>query len=75
MAGSRINRATFTRLTDHLAELLQVQGLEQIIVSPKPHRVDGRIGRPGQGDKNDGDAGVYGADLHQNFQAGLVGKS
>ena len=62
-------------LADHSAQLLQVERLEQVVVGPLPHRLDGRIGRPGQGDEDDRDAGVDGADLFQDLQAGLVGQA
>src|SRR5262249_7043074 len=51
------------------------QWLEQVIVSPLPHRFDGRIGRPDHGDQYDRDAGVDVAELPQDVQAGLVGQA
>ena len=74
-AGSRIKRATFRRLADHAVQFLQVERLEQVVVRPLPHRLDGRIGRPDHGDKDDRDAGVDLAELPQDVQAGLVGQA
>jgi hypothetical protein len=59
-------------LADHPVQLLHVERLEQVIVSPLPHRLDGGVRRPRQGDKHDRDAGVKGADLVQDLQARLV---
>src|SRR4029077_13233435 len=40
-----------------------------------PHRLDGRIGRPGHSDHHDRDAGVDSPELSQDIQAGLVGQA
>src|SRR5262245_27431804 len=63
------------RLAEHAVQLLQVQWLEQVIVSPLPHRFDGRIGRPDHSDQYDRDAGVDLVDLPQDVHAGLVGQA
>jgi hypothetical protein len=62
----------FERLVDHVVQFLQVNRLEQVVVSPIPHRFDGRVGRPGRGDHDDRDAGVDSPELPQDVQAGLV---
>ena len=63
------------RLVDHPPELLQVERLEQVVVGALPHRLDGRVRRPGDGDEDDGDARVDAADRLVELQAGLVGQS
>ena len=51
------------RLADHAVQFLQVQRLEQVIVSPLPHCFDGRIGGPDHCDQDDRDARVDLAEL------------
>ena len=63
------------RLADHAVQFLQIDRLEQVIVGPVPHRLDGRVGRPDHGDEDDRDAGVDLAELRQDVQAGLVGQA
>ena len=63
------------RLADHAAQLLQIDRLEQVVVGPVPHRLDGRVSRPDHGDKDDRDAGVDSAELRQDVEAGLVGQA
>jgi hypothetical protein len=63
------------RLAEHAVQFMQVERFEQVIVRPLPHRLDGRIGRPGHGDQDDRDAGVDLAELPQDVQAGLVGQA
>ena len=65
----------FQRLADHAVQLLQIDRLEQVVVRPVPHRLDGRVGRPGHGDHDDRDAGVDSPELPQDVQAGLVGQA
>src|SRR5205807_3238413 len=65
----------FERLADHAVQLLQIDRLEQVVVGPVPHRLDGRVGRPGHGYHNDRDAGVDSPELSQDVQAGLVGQA
>ena len=65
----------FERLADHAVQLLQIDRLEQVVVSPVPHRLDGRVGRPDHGDHDDRDAGVDSPELPQDVQAGLVGQA
>ena len=65
----------FERLADHAVQLLQIDRLEQVVVRPVPHRLDGRVGRPGHGDHDDRDAGVDSPELSQDVQAGLVGQA
>src|SRR6516164_5835245 len=59
-------------LADYPVQFLHIERFEQVVVSPVPHRLDGRVGRPDHGDKHDRDAGVNGADLVQDLQARLV---
>ena len=63
------------RLADHAAQLVQVERLEQVVVGPLLHRLDGRVRRLGHGDEDDRDAGVDPADLPEDVQAGLVGQA
>ena len=65
----------FERLADHAVQLLQINRLEQVVVRPVPHRLDGRVGRPGHGDHDHRDAGVDSPELPQDVQAGLVGQA
>ena len=62
-------------LADHAVQFLQVDRLEQVVVGPVPHRLDGRVSRPDHGDEDDRDAGVDSAELRQDVQAGLVGQA
>ena len=64
--------ADLQRFTDHAFQLLHVERLEQVVVRPLLHRLDGRIGRAGQGDKDDWDTGIDLANLTQDLQSGLV---
>ncbi len=61
------------RLANHTVQFLQIDRLEQVVVGPVPHRLDGRVRRPDHGDKDDRDAGVDPSELCQDFQARLVG--
>ena len=63
------------RLADHAPQLVQVERLEQVVVGPLPHRLDGRVRRLGHGDEDDRDARVDPADLLVDVQAGLVGQA
>ena len=63
------------RLAEYAVQFLQVERFAQVIVRPLPHRFDGRIGRPDDGDQDDRDAGVDLAELLQDVQAGLVGQA
>ncbi len=60
---------------DHPSQLLQVERLEQVVVRPVTHRLDGSIGRTGQCDKHNREAGVDRADLLEDLQPGLVGQT
>ena len=63
------------RLADHPPQLVQVERLEQVVVGPLLHRLDGRVRRLGHGDEDDRDARVEAADLLVDLQPGLVGES
>ena len=63
------------RLADHPAELLRVERLEQVIVGPLLHGLDGRVGGGGGGDEDHRDAGVDPADVLVDFQPGEVGQA
>ena len=62
-------------LADHPAQLLHVERLEQVVVRPLPHRLDGGIRRPRQGDEHDRDAGVEwrGSDSRPPGRTGRAG--
>ena len=74
-AGSRISRATSSASPTTRSQLLQVERLEQVVVRPLPHRLDGRVGRPWPGDEDDRDAGVDPPELPEDVQAGQVGQA
>ena len=57
-AGSRIRRATSSASPTTRAQLVQVERLEQVVVGPLLHRLDGRVGRLGHGDEDDRDARI-----------------
>ena len=40
-AGSRLSRDELQRLADHAAQVLGVERLEQVVVGPLLHRLDG----------------------------------
>jgi hypothetical protein len=56
-------------------QLVQVQGLEQVVVGPLLHRLDGRVGTLGHGDEDHRDARVDLPNLLVDLQAGLVGQA
>jgi hypothetical protein len=49
--------------------------LEEVVVRPLPHRLDGRVRRLGHGDEDDRNARVDAAYLLVDVQAGLVGQA
>ncbi len=62
------------RVADHSLQLFEIERLEQIVERALLHRLDGRVGGLGDGDKDHRDAGVEPADFLVNFQARTVGK-
>jgi hypothetical protein len=55
--------------------LVQVERLEQVVVRPLLHRLDGRVRALGQGDEDNRDARVDAPELLVDFQARLVGEA
>ena len=62
-------------LADHAAELLRIERLEQVVVGPLLHRLDGRVGRGRGGDEDDGDAGIDLADALVDLQPRQIGQA
>ena len=63
------------RLADDPSQLAQVERLEQVVVGPLLHRLDGRVRRLGHGDEDDRDARIDLADRLVDLQPGLVGQA
>ncbi len=59
-------------LADHAVQFLQIDRLEQVVVGPVPHRLDGRVSRPDHGDEHDRNPGVDLSELRQDIQSRLV---
>jgi hypothetical protein len=65
----------FQRLADHPPQLGQVERLEEVVVGPLFHCLDGRVRPLGHRDEDDWDARVDSADGLVDVQAGLVGQA
>ncbi len=66
--------ADLERPVDQVGQVVQFERLEQVLVGPQPHRLDGRVGRPVPGDEDDRDLRVDLVDAAKRLQPGLAGQ-
>lgn len=60
-------------LADLELQLVDVEGLREVVARPEPERLDGRLGRRKRGDDDAADLGVDGAGAAQHVDAAHVG--
>ena len=73
-AGTCIEAGGLEGAFDHLAEVLQVHGLDQVIEGAALHRLDGGLGGAVGGDEDDRPLRVEGVDFAEDLQAVAVGQ-